>query len=123
VKLEVTGATLLAALENGVSEVDKVSGRFPQVSGMRFTYDPERAPGQRVLKVEVGGKPLDPAATYSLATSDFIAEGGDGYAMLKPAKRLLNARDARLTANDVMVYIRERGEVAPAVEGRIVRAQ
>jgi 5'-nucleotidase len=86
VLLEVTGATLRAALENGVSlsSVDgKPPGRFPQVSGMRFTYDLRKAPGQRVTKVDVQGKPLDDAAVYKLATLSFVSQGNDGYTMFK----------------------------------------
>jgi len=118
-KIEISGKVLLAALENGVSQVEKVAGRFPQVSGLVFTYDPKQAVGQRVISVEVGGAPLDPAKTYTLATNDFIIAGGDGYSMFKDAKVLLNARDAKLLANDVMVYVRDKGEIAPKVEGRI----
>ena len=53
----------------------------------------------------VGGKPLDKAATYTLATNDYMFGGGDGYVMLKDAKPLLGVRDAKLMANDVMAYI------------------
>ncbi|GMT99841.1 5'-nucleotidase C-terminal domain-containing protein [Corallococcus caeni] len=86
VVLMVKGAVLREALENGVSlsSVDgKPPGRFPQVSGLRFTYDLRRAPGARVTKVEVKGKPLDDAAVYRLATLSFVAQGNDGYSMFK----------------------------------------
>ncbi len=85
VVLEVKGSTLRAALENGVSlsREDSRPGRFPQVSGMEFTFDADRPAGQRVLGVTVGGKPLDAAATYRLATLSFLASGKDGYDMLK----------------------------------------
>jgi 5'-nucleotidase/UDP-sugar diphosphatase len=36
---QVKGATLVAALENGVSQVEEGAGRFPQVAGMRYTFD------------------------------------------------------------------------------------
>jgi 5'-nucleotidase / UDP-sugar diphosphatase len=64
-------------------------------------------------------KPLDKAATYTLATNDYMFAGGDGYVMLKHAKPLLGVRDAKLMANDVMAYITARKTVAPKVEGRI----
>lgn len=119
VKLEVTGATVLAALENGVSGVENAAGRFPQVSGLSFTADLTKPPGQRVTMVRLGERPLDPAATYTLATNDYMFGGGDGYGMLKDAKPLLGVRDARLMANDVMAYIAARKTVEPKVEGRI----
>ena len=96
VVLEVPGTTLRAALENGVSlsSVDgKPPGRFPQVSGMRFTYDLRKAAGERVTRVEVRGRPLDDAAVYRLATLSFVASGNDGYTMLKGLPTLPASKD------------------------------
>jgi 5'-nucleotidase/UDP-sugar diphosphatase len=90
------------------------------VSGMRFTFDPRRPKGSRVLDVSVGGKPLDPAATYKIATNEYMAAGGDGYASLKKGRPIIDASGGPLMANVVMDYIAARGTVAPAVEGRIV---
>ena len=119
VKLAVTGADLKAALENGVSDAANAAGRFPQVSGLAFTADLTQPAGQRVSAVTVGGRPLDLAATYTLATNDYMAKGGDGYTALVTAKPLLGARDGKLMANDVMVYITKQKTVSPKVEGRI----
>ncbi len=85
VRMQVPGATLLAALENGVSKSaeDEEPGRFLQVSGLRFTFDVSRPKGQRVLCATVGGKPLSPTATYSVATLSFLAGGKDGYEMFR----------------------------------------
>ncbi|MGE0239911.1 MAG: bifunctional UDP-sugar hydrolase/5'-nucleotidase [Parvibaculaceae bacterium] len=120
-KLQVTGATLLAALENGFSEIEDGGGRFPQVSGLVVEYDPKKPKGARVVAVEVNGQPLDANARYMLATNDFMANGGDGYVMFREARPLLTVRDAKLMANDVMAYVTARKTVAPKVEGRIVR--
>lgn len=83
VVVDVTGEELKQALENGVSQVEQGAGRFPQISGMSFSYDPSQPAGQRVVEVKVGGQPLDPAKTYKVATNDFVVSGGDGYSMLK----------------------------------------
>jgi 2',3'-cyclic-nucleotide 2'-phosphodiesterase (5'-nucleotidase family) len=120
-KLQVTGATVLAALENGFSQVEEGAGRFPQVSGLEIAYDPAKPKGSRVLSVEANGKPLDINAKYLLATNDFMAKGGDGYDMFRQARPLLSVRDAKLMANDVMAYVHEHKTIAPQVEGRIVR--
>jgi 2',3'-cyclic-nucleotide 2'-phosphodiesterase (5'-nucleotidase family) len=119
VKLEVTGETVLAALENGVSEAENAGGRFPQVSGLTFTADLREPKGQRISNVKIAGKPLEKTAIYTLATNDYMFSGGDGYVMLENAKPLLGVRDARLMANDVMAYIAARKTVSPKVEGRI----
>ena len=78
-KLELTGAAVRALLEHGVarSAEDREPGRFPQVSGIRFTFDAARPPGSRVVAITINGFPLDEQKKYSLATTNFLAEGGD----------------------------------------------
>ncbi len=117
--LEVSGADIMAALENGVSRVADVSGRFPQVSNLTFDLDLGQDAGGRVSNVMVGGTALDEGAMYKLSTNDFMARGGDGYSVFKGAKVLLGPLDAKLMANDVMAYIREQGDISPTIEGRI----
>jgi 2',3'-cyclic-nucleotide 2'-phosphodiesterase (5'-nucleotidase family) len=121
VKLEVTGEIVRQALENGFSRIDDGSGRFPQISGMVVEADPKAPLGSRVKSVTIGGAPLDPAATYTLAVNDFNARGGDDYGMLADAPRVLGERDGPLLASVVMAHIRKRGEIAPTVEGRIIQ--
>ena len=86
VKLEIPGQVLLAALESGVSKIENVRGQFPHVSGMTYVFDPTLPPGSRIIAVQVGNQPLDPTATYTLATNDYIAAGGDNYAMFQRLK-------------------------------------
>ena len=119
--IEVTGADLLAALENGVSGVEEGAGRFPHVSGMAFHFDASRLPGSRVAEVTVGGEPLDPSRTYRLATNNFLGRGGDGYDVFAGAPRLIDATSGKLMATQVIDAIAAAGEVAPRTEGRIVR--
>jgi 2',3'-cyclic-nucleotide 2'-phosphodiesterase (5'-nucleotidase family) len=123
VKLELTGEQILAALENGFSQIETGGGRFPQVSGLTVVVDVNAPPGERVQEVTAGGAPLDPAKTYTLATNDFMAAGGDGYTSFVGATNLVNAVDAVFMATQVMDYIAAAGTVAPTVEGRIVLQQ
>ena len=116
---EITGKQLLGALENGFSKVEDGAGRFPQVSGMVISADLKQPPGARVVSVMVGGKPLDPAATYKLATNDFMLNGGDGYVGLA-AKTLVGGNAGKLMANDVLALIKKQGSISTKVEGRIV---
>ena len=119
--IEVSGADLRAALEHGVSAVEDGGGRFPHVSGLTFSYDATRPAGDRVTEVTVGGAPLDDAATFKLATNDFIGKGGDGYAVFIDKPRIIDANAASLMAHQVIDHIAAAGTVAPAVEGRITR--
>ena len=123
VLIELSGADLLAALENGVSQVEHKSGRFPQVAGLRLTYNPGKPAGSRVLDVQVGAKALDRTATYRVVTSDFLLKGGDGYSSLSRGKVLIDASGGTLMAITVMRYITTKGSVAPQVDGRIVARQ
>ena len=117
---ELKGSDLMAALEHGVSKVEEKAGRFPQVSGVAFTYDPALPSGTRVTEARVGGKPLDPNAVYRVATNDYMLRGGDGYGALTRGRVLVDPSGAVLMATMVMDYVQARKTVAPAVEGRIV---
>ena len=116
---EIPGSQLLAALENGVSQVEKGAGRFPQVSGLTFTLDPSAEAGSRVSEVMVGGAPLEADTLYKVAVNDYILGGGDGYAALGGGRLITGTGAGQLVANDVMAYEEKAGTVAPVVEGRI----
>ena len=94
--VSLSGAQLVAALENGVSKWPVLDGRFPQVSGVAFAFDPRQPPGARVVpgSVRVGGggasskataqlllEPLDEDAQYAVAVPEFVGRGKEGYTM------------------------------------------
>lgn len=116
---EIPGSQVLAALENGFSQIEKAAGRFPQVSGMKVVYDPSAPTGSRVVSVMIGGAELDPDKVYKVATNDYMLAGGDGYGALGGGKVLINAGNGNLMANDVMDYVETKGTIRPEVEGRI----
>jgi 5'-nucleotidase/UDP-sugar diphosphatase len=116
---ELPGSQVLAALENGVSQVEKGAGRFAQVSGLTFAFDASAEAGKRVSEVMVGGAPLDLAKVYIVAVNDYILGGGDGYSSLGGGKIITGTGGGQLVANDVMTYVEKLGAVKPAVEGRI----
>ena len=92
VLLDVTGDQLCQALENGVSQWPKLEGRFPQVSGISFAFDPSQPPGSRVDPeyVKVGDEYLDPHHHYRLVTKAYLALGKDGYDALAQAPVLVD---------------------------------
>ena len=93
--IKITGTELLEVLEASTFCTPEAIGGFPQVSGIEFTVDTTKGydqgdeyPGttyfapktiNRVTIKTVGGKDFDPAATYTIATNDFMASGGDTY--------------------------------------------
>jgi 5'-nucleotidase / UDP-sugar diphosphatase len=120
VTLDISGRDLKAAIENGLSRLPEPSARFPQVSGLKIDADASRPAGHRVLSIKVGEAPLDEGRTYQLATNDFMARGGDGYATLQSAKPVLPVGDSPLMANEVIDYIKDIGTVRTGVDARIV---
>jgi 5'-nucleotidase len=124
VKIEVTGATLKAALEHGVSRTAPGAepGGFPQVSGVQFSFDASKPPGSRVADVKVNGQPLNETRKYTLATSTFLAlDGGDGYTMFKGAPVLLSPDRAPIDSEALKRVFVAGKAIAPKVEGRIRR--
>jgi 2',3'-cyclic-nucleotide 2'-phosphodiesterase (5'-nucleotidase family) len=119
VKVALNGTALRQALENGVSQWQQVGGRFPQVSNIAFTFNPDRPVGSRVLDVKVGGQPLDEGRQYTLATNDFMARGGDGYSMLAAAQVLISPAGGPLMATAVIEAVQRARTINPRAEGRI----
>jgi 5'-nucleotidase len=124
VKLEVTGNVLRQALEHGVarSAEDAEPGRFPQVSGVTFTFDARRPAGSRIVDLKVNGLPLKENAKYTLATSDYVGlDGGDGYEVLKQGRVLIPKELGKFDSDVLRAAILARRTIAPKVEGRIKR--
>jgi 2',3'-cyclic-nucleotide 2'-phosphodiesterase (5'-nucleotidase family) len=121
--VSISGAELKMMLENGVSLMPSAQGRFPQVSGLCFTYDISAAAGSRVagaVRQAADGSctgaavDLTAAATYTIAENDFMATGGDGYPNVY-------ARGTTQAIMDQVVadYITANTPLSPAIQGRI----
>ncbi|MBX9847475.1 MAG: bifunctional metallophosphatase/5'-nucleotidase [Xanthobacteraceae bacterium] len=113
------GSDLRAAIENGLSRLPAIAGRFPHVSGMRVEYDPQKPAGSRVVSMQVGGAPLDPERMYKVAINDFLARGADGYTALTHNTPAVPPDDSPRLSNEVMVYLREQGGVRTGIDGRM----
>jgi 2',3'-cyclic-nucleotide 2'-phosphodiesterase (5'-nucleotidase family) len=122
VTLKVKGSDIQAALENGTASYPELSGGFPQVSGISFKIDTSASKGSRVHSILIGGKPLDPDATYTLATNDFTAVGGDQYTMFAkyPQTGMFGSLDEALIR-----YMQKVGSASLQVQadGRIQEAK
>jgi 5'-nucleotidase / UDP-sugar diphosphatase len=120
----VTGETIVAALENGVSQVEEVKGRFPQVAGLKFSWDQSVAPNAgRVRDVMVmkdgAWAPIDMAASYGVVSNNYVRGGGDGYKMFITAT---NAYDYGPDLADVVAeYLAQSDGYKPYTDGRIVK--
>ncbi|MGM0422289.1 MAG: bifunctional metallophosphatase/5'-nucleotidase, partial [Pseudomonadota bacterium] len=79
VKQEITGKEILGILENSLSNYPKQAGSFPHIAGMELKFDSSQEAGNRVTQVFINGKLIDENKTYTFATNDFLAAGGDNY--------------------------------------------
>lgn len=133
VVLKISGRELKDILEHGISNPEGEEGRFPQVSGIQLTYRLSRPSGQRITGLTIRGKPLQPDVWYTLATTDFLAAGGDGYAAFTKiletmynkdedsakTSRVLLIDSGRTIRDMVIQRIRERKTISAAMESRI----
>jgi 2',3'-cyclic-nucleotide 2'-phosphodiesterase (5'-nucleotidase family) len=119
----INGVELKQTLENGVSLMPAAQGRFPQVSGLCFTYDIAKPAGSRVtgaVRQAANGSCTGAAisfaatSTYTIAENDFMATGGDGYPNVYARGTTQNLMD-QVFAD----YIDSSSPVAPAIQGRI----
>ncbi len=122
---QMDGAGIKEALENGVSQVDEGAGRFPQVSGLKYTFDRSKPVGSRITSVEVkeGDKfvPLEAAKTYGVVTNNYVRSGGDGYKTF--ADKAINAYDYGPNLEDVVAaYLTAHAPYKPYTDGRITDA-
>ena len=118
-----TGSVIKEALEHGISATDEFSGRFPQVSGLKFSWNPGVPAGSRVNSIYIyqdgDWQPLDPDATYGVVTNDFIRQGGDGYKMFQTAAEV---NDFGQNLEEAVVeYLKKFSPYSPYTDGRIRR--
>ncbi|MEM7543949.1 MAG: 5'-nucleotidase C-terminal domain-containing protein [Pseudomonadota bacterium] len=119
------GADVIAALENGVSQIEDGAGRFPQVAGMRYTFDPKSEPGSRIKSVEVetedGFAPIDVDAIYGVVSNNYMRSGGDGYKVF--ATNGIDAYDFGPGLEQVVAdYVAANSPYTPTLRGRVIDA-
>ena len=115
VVLPMTGAQILEMLEFSARLLPAQNGGFLQTAGLSFSIDTAQAAGRRVHSARVNGVRLDPAKTYLVATNDFLAAGGDGYAMLST----IPIRAQMMSLEEAMAeHLARLGEVASTVVGQ-----
>jgi 5'-nucleotidase / UDP-sugar diphosphatase len=115
----ISGAQLKAALENGVSRVENGDGRFPQIAGFRFAFDPAQPAGSRVTAITYNNQVVEPDASLRVVTNNFMLVGGDGYTVFAEGA---NRIDSGLIMSDVVEqYIAANSPVSIEVDGRIAQ--
>ena len=121
----VTGSNLWNALENGVGGSYPTDGRFPNISGFKFSFDASKAVGSRIVSVtKLDGTPIaKDSKEYTLATPDFIVYGGDGYSnVFTPSKAKVHGALLDLFVDSLKADL-AAGKVTqkPTADGRLVK--
>lgn len=124
VTANLTGADLAAMLEHGLSRLGRRGGggRFLQVAGLRYVFDPARPEGERLVEAQIadaGGwfSPLLPEATYRVALTNFLWRGGDGFAVRAKGRE---ATETNLGITELVSdYIKQQSRLPQALDGRI----
>ena len=119
VVIEVTGKALLQALENGVANTADLAGKFLQVSGIEYFYNPNNIPGEKIIDVKVNGEPIESLRKYRLATNTYNQSGGDGFFSLAEAKVLVSPSEAGKLIYTVMQYLKRNPQLSVKEESRI----
>lgn len=120
---QLSGGDLKKSIEAGLSGIQEGQGKFPQVAGLRYSFDASVAPNEgrlKSLEVMEGGswKPIDDAATYTIATNNFVRGGGDGYKLF--ADNATNAYDFGPGLEQVVAdYLKANRPYTPKLDGRI----
>ena len=119
---QLKGADVIAALENGVSQIADGAGRFPQVAGLTYAFDADMPAGERVSEVMVetdsGWAPIDPDATYGVVSNNYMRGGGDGYDMFET--EAMDAYDYGPGLEVVVAdYLADNTPYRPSTDGRI----
>ncbi len=120
--IEISGKGLLETLEYGLSGLEEVQGSFLHVSGIELEFDSSRPIGKRVVSVTIQGDPILPNNTYSVATTDYLASGGDGFEALTKAKRLSQTtlEETILVSDIVLRNVQLQKRLTNRVEGRLI---
>jgi 2',3'-cyclic-nucleotide 2'-phosphodiesterase (5'-nucleotidase family) len=111
-----TGAQVEEVLEQGASG----QRGMVQISGLRFTYDPNQPAGSRVNSITVAatGQPIDPGADYRVVTNDFMINGGDNYTTFQQGANPVIYSD-QLLSDAIVGYVGEFSPITQKIEGRI----
>lgn len=125
--VDLSGANLIAALQQQVSGANEASPKILQVSkGLTYTLDLTKAGAARVdaSSIRLNGEAIDPAKTYRVAMNEFLAGGGDGFAALGlGTNKLVGPSDLDLFNAYLAAHSTAAAPLAPPVTDRITIVQ
>ena len=124
--IELPGKIIRDLMENGVSLWPSLDGRWPIVSGFKFSFDPSKPPGSRVVSLQkTNGDEILPNQIYSMAVKHFLLGGKDGYtSILDPSVKIITDVEEAPTIQEIVKsWFINFGKTQPEIEGLPMKAR
>ncbi|MDU0111863.1 5'-nucleotidase C-terminal domain-containing protein [Psychrosphaera aquimarina] len=119
--LELTGQKIIQAIEHGLTGIDASLGRFLQMSGLTITYNSKLPINERLISIKNNGKEIVKTQIYKVAMSNYLASGGDDFTMLKSTTNVNVKKQQGLLISEIVInFIRNKGDIFPKIEKRII---
>ena len=119
VKFKLTGLDILKGLEFGLSSVEYNDELLPQVSGMKYTYNPAQPQGNRVTSVTIGNQPIDSIQLYTVTCNEFLSYALTQMVGVQPVDPYLYVDSTEFEV--LTQYIISQQNISPILEGRVKR--
>lgn len=117
--INVTGTELLNSIEYGLGCMEISSGCGTHLANMRVQYDNSKPQGERIISATIAGAPVELDKTYTLATTNYIARGGDGFTMFADKLQSSGASNNILLWEVVSNHIFQKQNISPRIDGRL----
>lgn len=121
VVLSMSGEKILKSIESGLDEIHQYGGQFPQLANLRLIFDSSKPAGSRVIQLTHQGQAINLERQYTVATSDFLYQGGDGYIHFQDAELLSKSSNLNITLSDILLNALLTTRVLDArIDGRMI---
>jgi 5'-nucleotidase / UDP-sugar diphosphatase len=117
IKFKLTGLDILKGLEFGLSSVEYNDELLPQVSGMKYTYNPAKPQGNRVTSVTIGNQPIDSIQLYTVTCNEFLSYALAQMVGVQPFDPYLYVDSTEFEV--LTQYIISQQTISPIREGRV----
>jgi len=122
VAIKMKGKDIIEALRHGTSIKENNQGRFPQVSGIAFSFSRDNTGEATIREATLKGKPIEAEREYIVATIDFLMAGGDGYKVFGGhinSHNVVYQEPGKWVRDLVVDYLKTKKKINPVVDGRI----
>jgi len=126
VAIKMKGRDIIEALRHGTSIKENNQGRFPQVSGIVFSFSRDDTGEATIREVNIKGKPIELEREYNVATIDFLMAGGDGYKVFGGhinSNNVIYKEPGKWVRDLVIDYLKTKKKIIPVVDSRITETR